>query len=557
MPWTLWGATLCFSLGALVILLGLAMFRAEPRQRLNRVAALMLSFGGLGVLQVGIEIAAQAVRGSASSGPSDLSRYLELLWQFFFPALLLFVLIFPQEARWYRRIPGLGALLFLPYLFHLALTVLADRSGGTFYLNRVPHQQSWAASLLRAGQVALSLLYDAHLFLFSLVNLAYVLATLILLVIRLRRAASPRLKDQLRAIAMGLGACLILYSVAEPLPNVFGLASVRGQALHASVLVLALILGSGSIAYAIVRHRFLDAGFILRRSIVFLLPALVVAMSYLLIMAAARNLFASLGSFDPRLIEPLILLLLISILQPMVERLEDFVEGYVQRDRREGRVVLQDLSKDIVTILDIERLAGRLTGAVGESLLVERCALYRRSGAGFEPLAAYDNERRVYSGAQLAEEPRLAECGALLPATALSEGPQFLRDIGENGGGGWPEGPGPDGFRVAASGLGLDLFLPIDHGGDVLGMLALGRKLTRGRFTREDLSLLVTLANQTGAAMKNAHLYSESMRNAALQEELNLARQIQFNYLPTRFPTWENLEVFGMNLPSRQVGGDY
>jgi len=144
-----------------------------------------------------------------------------------------------------------------------------------------------------------------------------------------------------------------------------------------------------------------------------------------------------------------------------------------------------------------------------------------------------------------------------LAPEVLGEGPQFTRELSDSATREWPDPVSSEAFQVAAARAGLELFVPVRHGHDVLGAIALGRKLTRGRFTREDFSLLSTLANQTGAAMKNASLYAESLRRAALEEELNLARQIQFTYLPSRFPRRPNLEVFGFNQPSREVGGDY
>jgi sigma-B regulation protein RsbU (phosphoserine phosphatase) len=112
-------------------------------------------------------------------------------------------------------------------------------------------------------------------------------------------------------------------------------------------------------------------------------------------------------------------------------------------------------------------------------------------------------------------------------------------------------------FLETTRSLDMGLLVPVRHREEALGVIALGRKITGGRFSREDLFLLETLANQTGAAMRTASLYTESVRRVALEEELSLARQIQFGYLPTTFPRLDNLDVFGMNQPSKEVGGDY
>ncbi|MBI5836436.1 MAG: SpoIIE family protein phosphatase [Candidatus Eisenbacteria bacterium] len=557
MPLLLWGAALSFSLGALIMVLGVALFRADPRQRLNRVAAVMLAFAGLASLEVGVELSARAVNAPVSRAQADLGRYITLVWQFFFPSLLLFVLLFPQEVKWFRRIPSVGALIFLPYIIHLALAVVAEQSQGTFFLPSPRGSSDWLGGPVRTLRLVLMLFYDAHVFLFSLVNLAYVGGTAAVLWGRLAEMRSPRLKAQLRVMAWGLGLCLGLYVLAEPLPNIFGIRAFVQGGLRPALVAVALALGSGSIAYAIVRHKLLDAGLILRRSILFLLPALALSMATILVSGFVKDVFTRWGAFDWRLVEPLLLVLALSTLQPLVQRVEDVVEGYLGRDRREGRTVLQALSRDIVTILDIRALAERLAGSVGESLLVERCALFRRDGVGFVPLAAYDSERRAQPGRELAGDPRITRCGELLLAETLGEGPQDLRDLSDPSTPGWPDRVSAEAFRLAAGGSGLQLFVPVEHGGNVLGVLALGRKHTRGRFTNEDLALLSTLANQTGAAMRNATLYAESLRRVALEEELALARQIQTGYLPSSFPVWERVEVFGLNQPSREVGGDY
>ncbi len=553
MPLALWGATLCVSLGALIILLGIAIFREDPRQKSNRWAALMLSFGGLGALLVGLSLAATGARGRNAIATADAVEYFSYLWEFFFPALLLFVLVFPREPRWFRRVPFFETLVFTPYLFHLALTWAARLTNNTFWIPDIANYAGWAAPVLTSMQGLAGTLFSVHQFLFSLVNLGYVVVTLIVLGLRLREVTSPRLRDQLRAISIGLGACLVLYSLAVPLPAVFGVGATTAQAMRSALLVIALTMGSGGIAYAIVRYRFLDAGFLVRRSILFLIPALGMILVYLGISSLLGKYAADWSGINPVLIQPLLLLLLVSTLSPVAARIEELVEGYLSRDRREGRTVIQNLSKDIVTELDLVTLGGRLTSAVGESLLLERATLMARNGERFKLVATFDRLTRA-AGTDGFESGLIA-LAAVLPPEALAAGPALATQLID----GCPPELAADAARFvdASHKLGYVLIVPVRHRDEPLGAMVLGPKLTGARFSREDLFLLETLANQVGAAMRTASLYAESLSRVALEEELTLARRIQFRYLPTVFPRWSNLEIFGTNQPSKQVGGDY
>ena len=548
MPLALWGATLCVSLGALIILLGIAIFREDTRQNSNRWAALMLSFGGLGALLVGLSLASLASRSSSSIATADAVEYFSYLWEFFFPALLLFVLVFPREPRWFRKVPLIEALVFAPYLFHLVLTWAARLTNKTFGIPELAKHVGWLAPVLNGFGTLIGPIYEAHQFLFSLVNLGYVVVTLIVLGVRLREATSPRLRDQLRAISIGLGVCLVLYSLAVPLPAIFNVGVETNQALRSAMLVIGLAFGSGGIAYAIVRYRFLDAGFLVRRSILFLIPALGMILIYIGLSTVITRFATRWSALDPVLIQPLLLLLLVSTLSPAVARLEELVEGYLSRDRREGRTVIQNLSKDIVTELDLRALAGRLTSAVGESLLLERATLFARHGERFQPVATFDRAQRD-------SDSSVDALAIVLPPEALGPAPGLATTIVD----GCPAESAEDAARFVdgAHRLGYVLVVPVRHRDEPLGAMILGPKLTGGKFSREDLFLLETLANQTGAAMRTAALYAESVKRVALEEELTLARQIQFRYLPTTFPAWSNLEVFGTNQPSKQVGGDY
>jgi sigma-B regulation protein RsbU (phosphoserine phosphatase) len=60
-----------------------------------------------------------------------------------------------------------------------------------------------------------------------------------------------------------------------------------------------------------------------------------------------------------------------------------------------------------------------------------------------------------------------------------------------------------------------------------------------------------------GVALSNASLYSESLVKRRMEEELAVARQIQFALLPETLPSSTLFEVDAFTRPAREVGGDF
>ena len=89
------------------------------------------------------------------------------------------------------------------------------------------------------------------------------------------------------------------------------------------------------------------------------------------------------------------------------------------------------------------------------------------------------------------------------------------------------------------------------------GLLIVGPRISKKGFIREDLDFLTTLANQAMVSLENAWLFEDSLERKRLEEELLLARKIQIGLLPETFPDLGQFEVFGLNISSNQVGGDY
>lgn len=97
----------------------------------------------------------------------------------------------------------------------------------------------------------------------------------------------------------------------------------------------------------------------------------------------------------------------------------------------------------------------------------------------------------------------------------------------------------------------------ISSGGHVLGILQIDTIDQRQRFTNEDLALLVASANQASIAIDNARLHEESVARKTLERELQLAREMQQSFLPSRPPRFAGYDFFDYYHAALHIGGDY
>ncbi|HSG40800.1 MAG TPA: SpoIIE family protein phosphatase [Thermoanaerobaculia bacterium] len=92
---------------------------------------------------------------------------------------------------------------------------------------------------------------------------------------------------------------------------------------------------------------------------------------------------------------------------------------------------------------------------------------------------------------------------------------------------------------------------------EVLGLIVLESRSGARQFSEEDLELLVSLASVAALHLRNLALANEAAERRRLEEELALARRIQMALLPNRLPDVPGWELYGGNIPSRGVSGDY
>ena len=101
------------------------------------------------------------------------------------------------------------------------------------------------------------------------------------------------------------------------------------------------------------------------------------------------------------------------------------------------------------------------------------------------------------------------------------------------------------------------LAVPLFLKGKMIGLLTVFNKRGEEGFSEDDKRLLTIIAAQSAQVIDSARLYKEELEYLKIQEDMNMAAQIQQNLLPKKIPEIQGYEAGGVSIPAKNVGGDY
>jgi sigma-B regulation protein RsbU (phosphoserine phosphatase) len=101
-----------------------------------------------------------------------------------------------------------------------------------------------------------------------------------------------------------------------------------------------------------------------------------------------------------------------------------------------------------------------------------------------------------------------------------------------------------------------ELCIPLIYKDKVIGVLDI-EHTRRNYFNEDHVRIMTTMAAQVAIAIENATLYERIARQEKrLEQDLALARELQFRLLPQKLPVLKTAEVASRFAPARQIGGD-
>jgi sigma-B regulation protein RsbU (phosphoserine phosphatase) len=112
-------------------------------------------------------------------------------------------------------------------------------------------------------------------------------------------------------------------------------------------------------------------------------------------------------------------------------------------------------------------------------------------------------------------------------------------------------------LRDSSMGASSVMVAPLLYAKQNMGVLALANSRMGAPFSQNDFVVFKSIAEQSAFALYNAIIYSEANEKKRLDHDLEIARDIQRILLPAEAPKVNGFEISGLNVPARQVSGDY
>ena len=375
---------------------------------------------------------------------------------------------FPSEPPWIARHRRLR---FVPYAIAAAvgLLVLVER----FTAMRVPHLEATS---------------------FGIAGVSVVIAIGILVRERIRMRGSPQTVSAdivLVAVLLSLLPVLILFLVQVLLPTTLPVAL-------GMVWFIAFPVG---VAWGILRGQLFDARGLARSSAAYGAATLAITGLFAFLITFADAAFArwNVNASSPWF-SVVFLFFAILAFNPLRNRLQTLVDQLFDRDRAGYREAVRSISEAMVSMLSLSEIGERLVLALTGSMGVERAMvlLLDEEARAFRPAAwrgTWDEEAKKvalpldHTIAKHLWMRRQELTRADFDDTTDADTREVCWDVYDS--------------------LDVQLLVPILFGVDLLGVIAVGPKLSGERLGPDDRQLLRTLANQSAIAIENAQAFDE------------------------------------------------
>jgi len=400
--------------------------------------------------------------------------------------------------------------------------------------------------------IPVELLYPKEViaFFFKLVQVYLIVGSLAILypiIFVYFRPVSVLAKQRARVVLLGATVAFFITGSVFFFQTHFG--SILGMRVLSNFLPIPLMIFPASIGYALARHNLFDVDVFIKRAMGYAIMTVIIVGAYALASISLNLVVGKYQLAQSRAFPILFTLAVILIFNPLRNRIQTLVDRAFFRKEYDYGDIVDRIGGAMTSLLDLGQILKRLTQTFSEDMFIDTSSVMLLSSAG----TAYQVYLADGEKSQDVEKVVIDRGDPLMQIIEREKSELTKYDVLED-----PEfKPVSESCAMNFEALHASLMVPLVFQDQVIGSLNLGEKKSGKFYTREDIDLLRTLANQGAVAIENARLFQENLEKQRMEEELAIARDLQTSMLPATCPEIEGFEIAATSIPAREVGGDF
>jgi sigma-B regulation protein RsbU (phosphoserine phosphatase) len=446
-----------------------------------------------------------------------------------FPVLFIHLaLIFPERKRILNQHPALEYLIYFP---GFALCIAYQVYFITFPENANPAFSSWVPTYKTLSYVSRF---------FSPIAVLILVGSLVHALVK---ASSAQARQRAKMILSGVCVAFVTPALGQ------GFAFFTKVHISWNLFVFVILFFPASIAYSIAKHNLFDADAIIQRTVGYVVVTIALVGAYLGVSLGLNVLIGEYEVARSRAFPILFSLGVILVFNPVRNRVQALVDRvFFRKDYDYGEIV-EKVGGATTSLLELQLILRRLIQTFMEDMFVNTSSVMLLAPAGteFQVFLADGDQKQIVEKVALKQDNPLMEIirreKRELTKYDVLEDPRY-KAVSES-------------CAADFSRLNASLIVPLVYQNQVIGSLNLGEKKSGKAYNREDIELLRTIASQGSVAIENARLFQENLEKQRMEEELNIARNLQMSMLPASCPKIKGFEISASSTPAREVGGDF
>jgi signal transduction histidine kinase len=452
--------------------------------------------------------------------PEDLRARL-FYWGglFFSSALIINGGFYCLRDEWISHIPGILFYVFYPLsaavLLHFSLTFFKPKLGGvvTFvYLPAALYSCLWNYFYLSAsltGSIEMYRKYQVVVFYFRILVVIYIMLSFIALFLGYKRSRLEEEKAQVKwilyGLILGMGPFVFLYQ----LPRVLLKHPFISEELMGVFFVFIPI----AFSFSIVRFNLMNIELVINKSLVYSILTIFTVSLYLISIQAIRGLFVNFISMQPTAVSLIGVLVAAVAFHPARKKIQEFVDRSFFRISYDYQKSIHDFNAKAHQMVGQDQLVDLFSVTVKNTIPLEHLSI------GFFLFGEKGKEMLLERGSAGGLEDLSYQ--ALNVNQVLTSRKSVTTELG---------------MDFSAEDLikekNLEMIIPLPFRTAALsGLLTLGKKKSGSKYNREDIELLLTLAETLALNLERIHLQEEVINERAQKEKFDELSRLKTEFI--------------------------